>query len=261
MDEFKNLILELSDNILIITVNRESQLNALNLETLEEIKTAMQSVCDDKDIKGVIFTGAGEKAFVAGADIREFTGVNEVTGRKFSEGGQEVFQMIENCNKPVIAAVNGFALGGGCELAMACHMRIATSNARFGQPEVNLGIIPGYGGTQRLTHLIGKGKAMELMLTGDMINAEEALQLGLVNYVEQTREDLLAKSKEIITKISKKAPLAIGMVIDCVNAVFTDGEDGYQTEANSFSRCCGTQDFKEGTQAFIEKREPQFKGE
>mgnify|MGYP003647575144 CR=1 FL=1 len=261
MEEFKNLVLSLSDNILIITINREKHLNALNIETLEEIKTAIQSVSDDRDIMGVIFTGAGEKAFVAGADISEFSGVNEVTGRKFSEGGQEAFQMIENCNKPVIAAVNGFALGGGCELAMACHMRVATENARFGQPEVNLGIIPGYGGTQRLTQLIGKGKALELMLTGDMISASEALNYGLVNYVVPTQTELIEKSKEILTKISKKAPLAVGMVIDCVNAVFTTGENGYQTEANSFSRCCGSDDFKEGTSAFMEKREPQFKGE
>jgi len=261
MEEFKNLILSLSDNILIITINREKHLNALNLETLEEIKVAIQSVCDDRDITGVIFTGAGEKSFVAGADISEFSGVNEVTGRKFSEGGQEAFQMIENCNKPVIAAVNGFALGGGCELAMACHMRVATENARFGQPEVNLGIIPGYGGTQRLTQLIGKGKALELMLTGDMISASEALNFGLVNYVVPTQNELIEKSKEILNKISKKAPLAVGMVIDCVNAVFTTGENGYQTEANSFSRCCGSDDFMEGTSAFLEKREPQFKGE
>lgn len=261
MEEFKNLILSLSDNILTITINREPFLNALNVDTLKELKVAIQSVCDDKDIKGVVITGAGEKSFVAGADISEFTGVNEVTGRKFSEDGQEVFQMIENCNKPIIAAVNGFALGGGCELAMACHMRLATENAKFGQPEVNLGIIPGYGGTQRLTHLIGKGKALELMLTADMIPANEALGLGLVNYVVGSREELMEKSKAILTKISKKAPLAVGMVIDCVNAVFTTGEDGYQTEANSFSRCCGTQDFQEGTSAFMGKREPQFKGE
>lgn len=261
MEEFKNLTLSLSDNILTITINREPFLNALNVDTLKELKVAIQSVCDDKDIKGVVITGAGEKSFVAGADISEFTGVNEVTGRKFSEDGQEVFQMIENCNKPIIAAVNGFALGGGCELAMACHMRLATENAKFGQPEVNLGIIPGYGGTQRLTHLIGKGKALELMLTADMIPANQALDLGLVNYVVRSREELMEKSRAILTKISKKAPLAVGMVIDCVNAVFTTGEDGYQTEANSFSRCCGTQDFQEGTAAFMGKREPQFKGE
>ena len=261
MEEFKNLILELSEGILTITINREKNLNALNVETLEEIKTVIQSVYDDPDISGVIITGAGEKAFVAGADISEFTEVNELTGRKFSEDGQEVFQAIENCHKPVIATVNGFALGGGCELAMACHMRVATENAKFGQPEVNLGIIPGYGGTQRLTRLVGKGKAIELMLTADMVSASEALELGLVNYVLPGKEEAITKSKEILQKIASKAPLAVGMVIDCVNAVDAEDENGYQTEANSFSRCCGSEDFKEGTAAFLEKRAPNFKGE
>ncbi|MFY0651667.1 MAG: enoyl-CoA hydratase/isomerase family protein [Cyclobacteriaceae bacterium] len=261
MEEYKNLILSLSDNILTITINREKYLNALDIRTLTEINAAVQSVCDDPEIAGAIITGAGDKSFVAGADISEFSEVNEVTGRKFSEDGQEIFQMIENCNKPIIAAVNGFALGGGCELAMACHMRIATENAKFGQPEVNLGIIPGYGGTQRLTHLIGKGKALELMLTGEMIAAEEAFRLGLANYVVESKELLLQKSKDLISTIRSKAPLAVGMVIDCVNAVHNTGENGYQTEANSFSRCCGSEDFKEGTAAFMEKRPAKFKGE
>ncbi len=261
MDNNKNLSLTTSENILTITIEREKSLNALNQDTLSELKEAIQAANDDKEVQGIILTGAGEKAFVAGADISEFAEVNEVTGRKFAENGQEIFQMIEDSHKPVIAAVNGFALGGGCELAMACHIRIATQNAKFGQPEVNLGIIPGYGGTQRLTHLIGRGKAMELMLTGDMIGAEEAHSLGLVNHVLEDKEALLAKAKEIITKIKQKAPLAVGMVIDCVNAVYTTGENGYQTEANSFSRCCGSSDFKEGTAAFMEKRRPNFKGE
>lgn len=261
MEEPKNLSLSIDNNILTITIDREKSMNALNQETLSELKEAIHSVNDDKDIKGIVITGAGEKAFVAGADISEFSEVNEVTGRKFAENGQEIFQMIENSHKPVIAAVNGFALGGGCELAMACHMRIATTNAKFGQPEVNLGIIPGYGGTQRLTQLIGKGKALELMLTGDMIGAEEALNLGLVNHVVEDRDMLSNKVDEIFTKINQKAPLALGMVIDCVNAVYTTGENGYQTEANSFSRCCGSSDFKEGAAAFMEKRKPNFKGE
>lgn len=261
MEELKNLSLSVNDNILTITINREDKLNALNQETLAELKLAVQSINDDKDIRGAIITGAGEKAFVAGADISELSELNEMNGRKFAESGQEIFQMIEDSHTPVIAAVNGFALGGGCELAMACHMRIATSNAKFGQPEVNLGIIPGYGGTQRLTQLIGKGKAMELMLTGDMIKAEEAHTLGLVNHVVDTREALMEKAQEIFGKISKKAPLAVGMVIDCVNALFIPGENGYQTEANSFSRCCGSKDFEEGTSAFLAKRTPDFKGE
>ena len=174
---------------------------------------------------------------------------------------RKFFSVIENCEKPVVAVTNGFTLGGGCELAMACHMRIASANARFGQPEVNLGIIPGYGGTQRLTILIGRGKANELMMTGDMINAEEARSLGLVNHVLPSKEEALAKAEEILHKIMSKAPLAIGMVVDCVNAVYRSDENGYQTEANSFARCVKSGDYKEGTSAFLEKRKPVFKGE
>lgn len=257
----KNLSFSVKNNILTITINREESMNTLNQGTLSELKQAIQSVNDDKDLQGIIITGAGEKVFVAGADINEFAEMNEVTGQKFAENGQKIFQMIENSSIPVIAAVNGFALGGGCELAMACHIRIASKNAKFGQPEVNLGIIPGYGGTQRLTHLIGKGKAIELMLTGDMISADEAYRLGLVNYVVEDKPALLDKAEEIFAKISQKAPLALRMVIDCVNAVFTIEKNGYQTEANLFSRCCGSKDFKEGIAAFMEKRKPDFKGE
>ncbi|MEJ2006037.1 MAG: enoyl-CoA hydratase-related protein, partial [Cyclobacteriaceae bacterium] len=178
----------------------------------------------------------------------------------FAENGQEAFSLIENSEKPVIAAVNGFALGGGCELAMSCHIRIASENAKFGQPEVNLGIIPGYGGTQRLTQLIGKGKAMELMMTGDMISAKEAMTLGLVNHIAADKKELLALCDQMIRKIIAKAPLAIGMVVNSVNAYFSGEENGYQTEANSFAHCVNTEDFKEGTSAFIEKRKPDFKG-
>lgn len=256
---YHNLTLEQNDGILTITINRESKLNALNIETVEEIKTAFQKVYDDNSISAVILTGAGEKAFVAGADISEIAQLTEVNGRSFAENGQDVFQSIENCSKPVIAAVNGFALGGGCELAMACHMRIAAPHAKFGQPEVNLGIIPGYGGTQRLTQLIGKGKAFELLMTGDMIDADEALNLGLVNHVVESAQ-LINKCEEVIGKIRQKSPSAVGKIVDCVNAVFNDGEDGYQTEANAFGRCCGLDDFKEGTAAFLEKRKPNFKG-
>ena len=261
MSDFNNLQLTQDAGTLLITINRPEKLNALNLETIEEIKTAIQSAYDNPEVQGIVITGSGEKAFVAGADISEIATLNEVNARKFAENGQEVFSLIENCNKPVIAAVNGFALGGGCELAMACHMRLATENARFGQPEVNLGIIPGYGGTQRLTQLIGKGKAFELMMTGDMITATEGKDLGLVNHVVYAREELIPKCKEILEKIYQKAPLAIGMVIDCVNAFYEEGEKGYQVEANSFANCTKTQDFKEGTKAFIEKRRPAFKGE
>lgn len=259
MSIYENLLLHLENGILTITINRADKLNALNIDTVREIKAAIQQVYDDPEVKGAIFTGAGEKAFVAGADISEIAELSEVNARGFAERGQEIFSMIERCNKPVIAAVNGFALGGGCELAMACHMRVASEGARFGQPEVNLGLIPGYGGTQRLTQLIGKGKAMELMMTADMIGAAEAKALGLVNHVVPAA-DLMPKCMEILNKILTKAPLAIGLVIDCVNAVYDKDEDGYQTEANSFARCCSSQDFVEGTNAFLEKRKPIFKG-
>lgn len=262
MNEFDNLLLDIDqEGILTITINRPDKLNALNGDTIEELRTAMQQVYDDATIKGVILTGSGEKAFVAGADISELAELNEVNGRKFSERGQEVFALFENSHKPTIAAVNGFALGGGCEIAMACHMRIATQNARFGQPEVNLGIIPGYGGTQRLTQLIGKGKALELMMTGDMLGADEAKGLGLVNHVVANREELTTKCQEIMRKIIGKGPLAIGMVVDCVNAVYNADVNGYQAEANAFASCCRTSDFKEGTSAFLAKRKPNFSGE
>lgn len=261
MAESKNILSEVKQGILYLTINRESKLNALNFATLTELREIFDEVSDNKEIKAVIITGSGDKAFIAGADISEIAELNELNARKFAENGQEIFSMIENCHKPVIAVVNGFALGGGCELAMACHMRIAVSPAKFGQPEVNLGIIPGYGGTQRLTYLIGRGKANELMMTGDMIGADEAKSLGLVNHVLPTKDEAMAKAEEIIRKIMSKAPLAIGMVIDCVNAVFVSDEDGYQTEANSFARCVKSGDYKEGTSAFLEKRKPVFKGE
>ena len=260
MSEFVNILTEERQGILYLTINREDKLNAMNLATLAELRTVFDQVMDNKAIKAVILTGAGEKAFVAGADITEIASLNEVNARKFAESGQEIFAMIENCHKPVIAVTNGYTLGGGCELAMACHMRIATSNAKFGQPEVNLGIIPGYGGTQRLTLLVGRGKANELMMTGDMIGAEEAKSLGLVNHVFTTKQEAISGAEAIIEKIMGKAPLAIGMVVDCVNAVFLE-ENGYQTEANSFARCVKSGDYKEGTSAFLEKRKPVFRGE
>lgn|SRR5690606_15712471 len=261
MAELKNILSENKDGILCLTINREPKLNAINLNTLEEIKNIFNEVNDNKSIKGVILTGAGEKSFAAGADINEISELNELNARKFAENGQEILSLVETCHKPVVAVVNGFALGGGCELAMACHMRIATSNAQFGQPEVNLGLIPGYGGTQRLTHLIGRSKASELLMTGDMIGAEEAKQLGLVNYVLPTKAEALAKAEKILNKIISKAPLAIGMIVDCINSVFADDENGYQIEANSFARCVKSEDYLEGTSAFLEKRKPNFKGE
>ena len=260
MSEFENLSTSLHHGIFTITVSRESKLNALNIATLDELREAAQTVYDDPDILGAIITGAGPKAFVAGADITEIAQLNQDNGQKFAENGQEVFQMIESCPKPVIAAVNGFALGGGCELAMACHIRVALTVAKFGQPEVNLGILPGYGGTQRLTHLVGKSRAMEMMMTGEMISAEQALEIGLVSYLVDTEQEMIDKCHSILQKIFTKAPLAIGMVVDSVNAVFDPKQSGYLTEAESFARCCQTEDFKEGTAAFLEKRKPEFQG-
>ncbi|MGK7393346.1 MAG: enoyl-CoA hydratase/isomerase family protein [Candidatus Cyclobacteriaceae bacterium M3_2C_046] len=261
MAELQTLKLEIEEGILIIQISRPDKLNALNTITLEELRTTIQSAYDDKDIKGVIITGEGDKAFVSGADIDEIAGLNELNGRKFSENGQEVFALIENCPKPIIAAVNGYALGGGCELAMACHIRVATKNATFGLPEVTLGMIPGYGGTQRLTQLIGKGKALELMMTAEVIGAEEALNLRLINYLVRDKAELLEKSKQLLTKIISNAPLAVGMLVECVNAVYNFDENGYQTESNSFSNCFKSSDFQEGVNAFIEKRKPKFEGE
>ena len=260
MEDFDNLKLHLEDGVLVVTINRPKKLNALNVATLSEISQVMQEAIDDPATKGIIITGEGEKAFVAGADIEEIAELNEVNGRKFSENGHEIFGLLENSHKPVIAAVNGFALGGGCELAMACHVRIASENAQFGLPEVNLGILPGYGGTQRLTELVGRGRALEMMMTGDMISSERALQFGLVNKIVPL-EELMESTKKMINKILAKAPLAIGMVINSVNAYYSQEENGYQTEANSFATCCRSQDFIEGTSAFLEKRKPNFTGE
>jgi len=261
MASFDNLLYDLdaASGILTITLNRPTKLNALNGATITEIGKAMQQALDDQQVRGIILTGSGDKAFVAGADIAELAALSEPLARRASEQGQEVFCLIEESPKPVVAAINGFALGGGCELAMACHLRIAAEHARFGQPEVNLGLIPGYGGTQRLTRLVGKGKALELMLTADMVKADEALRLGLVNHVVPA-DELLAFTRELLGRILTKAPLAVGLVIDSVNAYFADERHGYQTEANAFARCFASKDFKEGTQAFLEKRPAAFKG-
>lgn len=260
MSDYQNLALSLDqDGLLTISIDRADILNALNEETIDELRRAIEYFYENDKVKGVIVTGTGKKAFAAGADISEIAELNEMNARKFAENGQEVFHMLETSEKPVIAAVNGFALGGGCELAMACHLRVASANAKFGQPEVNLGIIPGYGGTQRLTHLVGKGKSLELMMTGRTIDAQEALQIALVNYVMPTHEEMMAKCKELLKQILEKAPLAIAQIIDCVNAVY-NGANGFQTEANSFANCTKTEDFKEGTQAFLNKREPVFHG-
>lgn len=260
MQTYSTLLTELSEGILLITVNREEKMNALNKAVVTDLDNVMDEVYNNPDIRGVIITGKGPKSFVAGADIAEFQGMDKAAGVALAKRGHAVFNKIELCPKPVIAAVNGFALGGGCELAMACHLRIASENAKFGQPEVNLGIIPGYGGTQRLTQLIGKGKALELLMTADMIDATCAEKLGLVNDVVQTVE-LLEVSRAILAKIISKAPYAIAQVIQSVYTHFKSGIDGFDTEIDLFGNCVNTGDFKEGTTAFLEKRKANFKGE
>ena len=257
--EYQNLLIQEEDGILILTINREKALNALNRQTVNELRHVFAIDAPKRDIKGVIITGAGSKAFVAGADIKEFLELDAQKGQQMSQKGQDVFFLIERFSKPVIAAVNGFALGGGCELAMACHLRVAAENARFGQPEVRLGIIPGYGGTQRLIQYIGKSKALELMMTADMISADEALKLGLVNYT-LPQEEVMPKAKELINKIAAQGPVAIAEVIAAVNAYFKDGQDGFNYEVSSFGVTAATEDFREGASAFVEKRAPQFKG-
>lgn len=257
--DYQNILTEIKDQVCIITVNRPDKLNALNYKTIQEIGMAVNTAEQENSIRAIILTGAGNKAFIAGADISEFSAYNIEQGKKLSADGHKVFDSVETCTKPVIAAVNGFALGGGCELAMACHMRIASENAKFGQPEVKLGLIPGYGGTQRLPQLIGKARAIELLLTADMISAADALAFGLVNYVT-TPDALIGKCMEIINKIIPQAPLAVTAVIKSVNAHYDKSANGYKTEVASFGECFATADFKEGTQAFLEKRKAQFTG-
>ena len=256
---YQTLFTSLSNGILNITINRADKLNALNKTVIQELSDAIDEVYKNPEIKSAIITGTGNKAFVAGADISEFVGLTTTQGRVLAQKGQVIFSEIENAPKPIIAAVNGFALGGGCELAMACHFRIASDNAKFGQPEVNLGLIPGYGGTQRLTQLIGKGRALELLMTGNMIDAHTALQYGLVNHVT-TAEGLLPKAIEILQLIQTKAPIAIAGCIQAANAVFDEKQDGFVTEVNAFAHCFSTNDMKEGTTAFLEKRKPNFIG-
>lgn len=256
---YKNLIIELTDETAVVKINRPEKLNALSIETIDEFKTAFNEIEKLEKVKCVIITGAGEKAFAAGADITELSRLNLVQGKAFAEKGQEVFNLIENFSKPVIAAVNGFALGGGCELALACHFRTASENAKFGQPEVNLGLIPGFGGTQRLTRLINSARAAELILTGDIIEAGEALRIGLINKIYK-QEELLRKTLETARKIASKPANAVRFALKAVNAAGEmPGKTGMQFEAGLFAMCCGTEDFKEGTSAFLEKRKPDFK--
>lgn len=257
---YNNLLLEQNNGIATITINRPSKLNALNKETIQELHDAFEACDADAVTKVIIITGSGEKAFVAGADISEFADFDVEQGGQLAAKGQELlFDFVENLGTPVIAAVNGFALGGGLELAMSCHFRVASDNAKMGLPEVSLGVIPGYGGTQRLPQLVGKGRAMEMIMTAGMIDANQALGYGLVNHV-QTQEELLPFCEKIASKIMRNSSVAISAGIRAINARFKDGVNGYDVEINEFGNCFGTEDFKEGTTAFLEKRKADFPG-
>jgi enoyl-CoA hydratase len=255
---YETLSIEQTGGIYVVTINRPEKLNALNKTVIRELGDAISEVYENPLIHAAIITGAGNKAFAAGADIRGFAGLTKEEGMALAKQGLDVFFKIERSPKPIVAAVNGFALGGGCELAMACHFRICSDTAQFGQPEISLGLIPGYGGTQRLTRYIGKGPALEAMLTGNLISAPLALQYGLVNHVTSS-EELMNKTKSILTQIISKAPLAIAKCIAAVNASM-ENVDGFALETELFGECFATEDMKEGTAAFLEKRLPVFKG-
>ncbi|MGO3182469.1 MAG: enoyl-CoA hydratase/isomerase family protein [Aequorivita sp.] len=258
--KYQNIISETDKGITTITINRPKKLNALNRETIQELRDAFEAADDSTKTKVIIITGSGEKAFVAGADISEFADFSEKEGANLAAKGQELlFDFVANLSTPVIAAVNGFALGGGLELAMAAHFRIASDNSKMGLPEVSLGVIPGYGGTQRLPQLVGKGRAMEMIMTAGMIDANQALQYGLVNHVT-TPEELLETAEKIASKIMKNSSVAIASAINAINANFEDGENGFEVEIEEFGNCFGTEDFKEGTQAFLQKRKADFPG-
>jgi enoyl-CoA hydratase len=257
---YQQLIAEVREEILYVTVNREQKLNALNKEVLNELADVIAFAEKAAEVRGVLITGAGEKAFVAGADISEFQNYTLAEGKELAKNGHDqVFDAISNCSKPVIAAINGFALGGGLELAMACHIRIASENAKLGLPEVTLGLIPGYGGTQRLAQLVGKGRAIEMIATADMITSEKALAIGLVNHVVPQAE-LIIKAEEILNKIKLRAPLAISSAIRAINASFDKNLNGFEIEIEEFANCFQTADFKEGVSAFLEKRKANFEG-
>ncbi|MDG2150870.1 MAG: enoyl-CoA hydratase-related protein [Polaribacter sp.] len=255
---FKNILLSKKDRLAQITIHRPKKLNALNKDTIVELSSAFEALEEDTNTKVIILTGSGEKAFVAGADISEFANFSEEEGSRLARAGQKMlFDFIENLSTPVIAAINGFALGGGLELAMSCHFRIASDNAKMGLPEVSLGVIPGYGGTQRLPQLVGKGKAMEMIMTAAMISADEAKDYGLVNYVTK-QEELLALAEKIASKILRNSSVAIHAAIRAINSGFEEGINGFDVEIDAFGKCFGTEDFKEGTSAFLDKRKPNF---
>ncbi|MBK1442467.1 enoyl-CoA hydratase/isomerase family protein [Parapedobacter sp. ISTM3] len=254
--KYQNLLVHDESQIRHIVINRVEKLNALNKPTLAALHEAVKDALAEPNVRGIILTGAGEKAFVAGADIVEFATFNAVQGRELAQEGQtNVFDIIHHASKPIVAAINGYALGGGLELALACHIRLATTYAKLGLPEVSLGLIPGYGGTQRLTQLVGRGKAMEIILTGDMISADEALRAGLVNYVVEPA-DLLPKATHMLQRIASRSPNAIAAAIRAVNAGLA--QHGFETEIKEFGKCFDTPDFKEGVSAFLEKRKPNF---
>jgi enoyl-CoA hydratase len=256
----ENIKQELIDHTLVLTINREKQLNALNKATILELSQALDAAAENNEVKAIVITGAGEKAFVAGADIKEFAHFSVEEGASLSAQGQDLlFNKVEQMNKPVIAAVRGYALGGGLELAMSAHVRVASTDAKLGLPEVGLGVIPGYGGTQRLAQLVGKGKAMEMIVTADMIDAQDAYQWGLVNHVVDA-EQVLEKAMAIAKRTQRNSPIAINAAMKAVLANYTDGVDGYEAEIAAFGECFGTEDFKEGTSAFMEKRKAQFPG-
>lgn len=256
----EHILIEKQAHIAVITINRPTKLNALNKETIQELHEAFSALNKEQAIKAIIITGSGEKAFVAGADISEFANFSVQEGQELAAQGQALlFDFVQNLSTPVIAAVNGFALGGGLELAMACHFRVASTNAKMGLPEVTLGVIPGYGGTQRLTQLVGKGRAMELIMTAGMVDAETAKNYGLVNHVV-AQDELLEFAKGIATKIANNSSVAIAKAIQAINANFEDGTNGYAIEIENFGACFGTEDFKEGTTAFLEKRKAIFPG-
>lgn len=288
---YKTLHTDVSDRILTVTIDRPDKLNALNKTVMKELKEVVDEIYENKDISSAIITGAGQKAFVAGADISEFMGLTKEEGQALSAYGHNLFFRIASSPKPIAAAINGFALGGGCELAMACHFRLCVQTAKFGQPEVNLGLIPGYGGTQRLVQLVGKGRALEIMLSGRMVEATEAHVMGLVNYIVTEQDELLTKTRELLSIINEKAPLAVARVIECANIAAGDGVafsgpdgweadpfggdaaesevkaddgievwNGFVLEQEAFGECFGTEDMKEGAMAFLEKRKPVFRG-
>lgn len=257
---YQNILEEIDDNILTITINRPKKLNALNRETIQELHDAFKAAKSNDEVKVVIITGSGEKAFVAGADISEFSDYSPKEGKKLAADGQEkLFNYVANFPKPVIAAVNGFALGGGLELAMAAHFRIASDNAKMGLPEVSLGVIPGYGGTQRLPQLVGKGRAMEMIMTAGMVDANQALQYNLVNHVVE-QDNLLEFAEKLARKIMNNSMVAVGAAIRSINANYENGVNGFEIEINEFGRSFGTEDFKEGTAAFLAKRKADFPG-